>query len=385
MKKLAIIGAQRMAKHYAINAREMGVETYCFAWDQGAVAKEFVDHFYPISIFDTDKILAELNNIGVDGIVSTSELTIAIVAELAEKLNLISLDPEVAKVVTDKYRNRCATKDVPGLKHPKFACVKDIDEARMSGVGFPCILKPLSEGGKRGVIVVRSESELPTALEYSARESKRKDVFLQEEFLSGGKEYSVETLSFRGKSYMIQVTEKITSGPPHCVELGHFQPADLPMETKARIEEVLGRALVAAGITNGPCHTEIKIINGEIYLIEFNARPGGDFISYPLTELSTGYPYLKGAIQIAMGDFVPPEKEKLKPDYAGVCFVTKQTPLLIPLFEKCQQYQWCWSKNSVGEMSELQHNNCDGVNHFIWKSSDGFPKELELIRAGAQI
>ena len=43
---------------------------------------------------------------------------------------------------------------------------------------------------------------------------------------------------------------------------------------------------------NGATHTEIKIVNGDIYLIEINARPGGDHIAHPLTMLSTGYDYL---------------------------------------------------------------------------------------------
>ena len=49
--KVAIIGAGPMAKIIAEKARQLGVETYCFAWEQGAVAKDAVDHFVDISIF----------------------------------------------------------------------------------------------------------------------------------------------------------------------------------------------------------------------------------------------------------------------------------------------------------------------------------------------
>ena len=111
---------------------------------------------------------------------------------------------------------------------------------------------------------------------------------LIEEFLSGGQEYSVESLSYHGKQYIIQVTQKDSSGPPHCIELGHHQPAKLSKDEKSLVEKAVSEALSAAGITNGPCHTEIKMIDGKIYLIEINGRPGGDHIAYPLTELSTG-------------------------------------------------------------------------------------------------
>lgn len=55
-----------------------------------------------------------------------------------------------------------------------------------------------------------------------------------EGFLEGGKEYSVESLSYHGRHQVIQITEKITSGPPHCVELGHMQPALLSESLKGR-------------------------------------------------------------------------------------------------------------------------------------------------------
>lgn len=374
MKKLAIIGAQRMAKNYAINAREMGVETHCFAWEKGAVAKNFVDHFYPVSIFDIEKILGILREVKVDGIVSTSELTIAVVSQLAAELGLDALPLEVAKVVTDKYRNRCATANVPNLHHPKFAAVRDLVELESLGIGFPLIFKPLSEGGKRGVMVVGSAAELQGALAYTKSESKRQDAFLVEEYLQGGKEYSVESLSYHGRNHIIQVTEKITSGPPHCVELGHHQPAALSVRMRQEVERVMDAALTAAGITEGPCHTEIKIIEDKIYLIEFNARPGGDFISYPLIDLSTGYSYLKGAIEIALGDFRP--VPGLQKRHSGVCFVTKETSYLEPVFATCQNESWCWRKHDIGAIESLSHNNCDGVNYFIWRDDEGLPNVL---------
>ena len=382
MKKLAIIGAQRMAKNYAINAREMGIETYCFAWEKGAVAKEYVDKFYPISIFDVDSILDVLKQVGIDGIVSTSELTIAIAADLAMQLNLPSLRPDVAKVITNKYRNRLATRNVKGLHHPGYALVRTVQEVLDSGMRFPCIMKPLSEGGKRGVIVVSSEQELAKAFDYTRKESKRQDSFLVEEYLSEGREYSVESLSFHGQNSIIQITEKITSGPPHCVELGHRQPANLSESLRREVMSVIDRALTAVGVSEGPCHTEIKIIDDKVYLIEFNARPGGDFISYPLVDLSTGYAYLKGAIRIALGDFVPPVEQELKHEYAGVYFLTKQTEELLPLFNVCQKFDWCWRKNEVGEISDLLHNDCDGTNYFIYHAPHGIPPQIENVYGG---
>lgn len=376
MRKLAIIGAQRMAKNYAINAREMCVETHCFAWPKGAVAKDFVDHFYPISIFETGKIIEICRQQKINGIVSTSELTIPIVAQIADALGLNGIPVEIARVVTDKFRNREASRGVEGLHHPQYAKVKSAEDVLAVGLSFPLILKPTTEGGKRGISVVNTPKELAEAFEYARRESKQGAEFIAEAFIASGKEYSVESLSYHGKHQVIQVTEKISSGPPHCVELGHIQPARISPETRGNIEDVLPRALSAIGYANGPCHTEIKIVNGEIWLIEFNTRPGGDFISYPLCDLSTGYGYLKGAIRIALNDFAFPTSIDFKPSAAGVCFVTEQTSYLDPIFVNCESYAWCCRKNISGPSSVLEHNNCDSTNYIMWQNDTGVPREL---------
>ncbi|WP_154648177.1 hypothetical protein [Prevotella amnii] len=46
--KLAVIGASIGQYPLCLKARELGVETFCFAWEKGAICKDIVDHFYPI-------------------------------------------------------------------------------------------------------------------------------------------------------------------------------------------------------------------------------------------------------------------------------------------------------------------------------------------------
>lgn len=148
-RKIAIIGAGPMAKIFAVNARSMGIETHCFAWEKGAVAAESVDFFYPISIFEKEEILEKCRNIGVCGIVATTELTIYIAAYISDKLGLNGISIDDAKLLTNKYRNRMSTLDVPYLNHPRFALVtskKDILDLKFN---LPFILKPNNLGGEK--------------------------------------------------------------------------------------------------------------------------------------------------------------------------------------------------------------------------------------------
>ena len=87
--KLAIIGAADGQLPLCLKAKEMGIETYCFAWPKGAVCKDYVDKFYPISIFEMDEIVKMCSEIGVSGVVSNaSETTALVVNYVAEKLGL---------------------------------------------------------------------------------------------------------------------------------------------------------------------------------------------------------------------------------------------------------------------------------------------------------
>ena len=137
-----------MAGIFAKNAHEMGVEAHCFAWEKGAVAKNIVDYFYPISIFEKELILEKCREIGADGVVATTELTIPIVAYLSERLHLNGISYEIAKNLTNKYRNRLLTMNIDGLNHPKFALVSSKEDILKSKIQPPFILKPNNLGGE---------------------------------------------------------------------------------------------------------------------------------------------------------------------------------------------------------------------------------------------
>ena len=368
--KLAIIGSGRMAWIVGGNAREMGVETYCFSNVITPYIKENVDHFIDISIFEKEKIVDICKENGVNGVIATTELTVAIAAYIAEKLGSPGIPYDISSVITDKYRNRIACEGVQELSQPAYYSIKDSNELSKVSCPYPIIVKPTGKGGKKGITVVNSSEELSSAYQYAKNNSGDAPVII-EQFIAGGQEYSVESLSFKGKHYIVQVTEKISSGPPHCVELGHHQPAALSEDMRRKVELALSKGLTAIGVDNTTCHTEIKIVDDIIYLIELNARPGGDHIAWPLTELSTGYNLIKGAITIALNCFEEIDITNLKHYHAGVYFVTKQTSWLKETFDRCEKESWLYHKNKVSdELQTLEHNDCYGTNSIMYFSKD---------------
>ncbi len=368
MNKIAIIGSGTFAKILAERAKELEIETHCFSFNKDDVAVSYVDYFYEINIFDIDHIVAVCRAVNVNGVIATTELTIYPAALIAAQMDLVGNRVEVAREITNKFLNREKTRQVQGLRQPIYwKCTKeDIPELEI----YPLIVKPLAAGGKRGIMVVNTQAELEREVGRSAKYSRIEGV-LVEQYLQGGQEYSVESLSYKGKPYIVQVTKKITSGPPRCLELGHDQPADLTSKMREKVDKVVSDILLALKIENGPCHTEIKIIDGEIYLIEVNARPGGDHITYPLTELSTGYPIVTGIILASLGRLEghEPWRHILGKRYAGVRFITEQNPALYQLFDNCEKYSWLYEKHKVSETpSKLMFNDEYNLNYFIYYS-----------------
>ena len=361
-----------MARIIAERAKDIGVESHCFSNDENSVAVGVADYFHNINILDLDVLLEECRKIGIDGVVATTELTIYPTAYVAERMNLPGNGISVAKYITDKIAVRKKVQKVEGLCQPAFWECTDAKVPKIDH--YPVVVKPIAAGGKRGVKVVKSEADMAEALKNAISVSKIKGA-LVEEYLEGGLEYSVESLTYMGRQYVLQITQKDSSGPPNCVELGHHQPAALSDEMRNRVIDVLKRTLSAAGITNGPCHTEIKIIDGNIYLIEINGRPGGDHIAFPLTELSTGYPYITGIIMAALGDLDEKRLLTLEKNYCGVYFVTTQTAFLKNVFDTCENEPWFYKKNHVSdELHPITHNDGFNTNYFMYFSKDGKPK-----------
>lgn len=384
MKKLAIIGGGVMASYFGEACHRLGYEGHYFSMSDGKVASDKIDVYHEISIFEKDRIVDICREVGVDGVVATTELTVPITAYVADKLGLLGNPVEVANVITDKYRNRECTKDLTDLLSPKYVQASSVEDIKRAGIPYPMILKPVSLGGKRGITVVRDASELSTAFQYAVGSFREgvQPVVIAEQFLEGGVECSVESVSFKGEHTIIQITQKDSSGAPHCVELGHHQPASLSKEIWQRVERGVTSGLSAIGLTNGACHTEIKVIDGKVYLIEFNARPGGDHISWPLVELSTGFDFIGALAQAAVGELKSIDKGTFNHRFSGLYYVVKQTAYLKDIFDVCEKYSWCWEKNFItDELEELTQNDMEHTNYMIYSSEEGNPVRKLLKQA----
>jgi biotin carboxylase len=251
---------------------------------------------------------------------------------------------------------------------PKFLCVEDstdatIDEIKQS-MKLPLIVKPADRSGSLGVTKVENLDTLKDAIDNALACSFKKQTMV-EEFV-GGREISVEFISYQGKHYPLQITDKVTTGAPHFVELEHHQPSTLSAEMYAKIYTITEKALQALSITNGASHSEYKINeDGDIYVIEIGGRMGGDFIGSDLVRLSTGYDFVKGVIEVALGEFVEPKITETS--HSGVYFLCKETESLLPYFANANNIEGVVMYEQTD--TELRNITCsaDRSGYLIYK------------------
>lgn len=360
-KKIAIIGASTGQLPLCLKAKEMGLETYCFAWPKDAVCKDIVDHFIPVSIFEMDKIVEQCKGYQVDGVISNaSEATALVVSYVAEQLGKVGTPYDAFLKIQNKEYVRKTTNIIEGLGHVAYKIGK-VNEI-LSTFPTPYVLKPIKGASKKGVNFVDkdtiSQISIPTDLEES--------IFMAEQYING-LEYSVETISYKGHHEIVQVTEKIGTGAPHFVELEHHQPAILSASIYLKIQHLIPQILLSVGYTDGASHIEIKIDSEEnIYLIEINPRGGGDYISNNLVGLSTDYDYLKQMISVALDQYESmPIHNKA---YAGIYFLSAHTKRLLPYFDEPIQDWVVMRERSKGELT-LSCSNYDRNGYIMYCSN----------------
>lgn len=299
MKRLLIIGASVLQVPAIRKAKEMGLYVAVADYNPNAVGIPLADEYYNVSTIDEEGIYQAARAFRADGIMTlATDMPMRALAYACERLGLVGLAYESAVKATDKGEMIKAF-EAAGVEHPWYHIVPD-GEKPAAGYTFPLITKPTDNSGSRGVMLVQNEDELERALSYSSENGRRGDVIV-EEYMQGP-EVSVEVMVSHGIPHVLQITDKLTTGAPHFVEMGHSQPSRLPNEAQLAIRDLAMRAALCVGIENGPAHVEIILTKDGPKMVELGARMGGDCITTHLVPLSTGIDMVGNTINIALGE-----------------------------------------------------------------------------------
>lgn len=300
-KTIMILGASILQLPAIEKATEMGLKVVALDMNPDAVGfnvpgvvKEV------ISTIDIDAAVEAAKRHKIDGVMTlATDMPMRTVAAVAKECGLVGVTEETAIKATDKSVMREALKTV-GVPVPMFFRVTNENEfkAAVESIEGPFMVKPADSSGSRGILKVEDRSDLDSAYNYTKQFSHNGIVVVEECMI--GPEVSVETLAIDCEVHVIQITDKMTTGAPHFVEMGHTQPTRL--DCAEEIKEVAIAANKAVGIENGPSHTEIIVTKDGPKIVEIGARLGGDCITTHLVPLSTGVNMVEACIRIALGE-----------------------------------------------------------------------------------
>lgn len=312
MKKLLIIGASILQLPAIKRAKELGYYVGVIDYDPKAIGIPYADEYFNVSTIDIEGVTKTALEFRPDGIMTlATDMPMRSIAAATEALGLPGISFDTAIKSTDKAEMIRAF-EANGVEHPWYYVLtspKELEDV-IEKITFPCVTKPTDNSGSRGVMLVHDREELREAVAYSSQNGRGGSVIV-EEYLKGP-EVSVEIVTINGQPHVLNVTDKLTTGAPHFVEMGHNQPSMLKSEDLEKIRDLASRAVKAVGIANGPAHVEIILTANGPRMVELGARMGGDCITTHLVPLSTGVDMIEATIRLSCNETPDIEKKFTK-------------------------------------------------------------------------
>lgn len=368
-KRLLVLAAGILQVPVIKRAHEMGYYVIAADGDATACGLQYADKAVVANITSEEEMLKISREERINGVIHPcSEVSMNVMGRINDELHLCGISREQAVRATNKHFMRKAF-EKSHAPSPMSILTEDADDAWMhlqNDFNTSAILKPSRNSGSRGIAKVTSDIDKVEffKLYNTALSESRDNSVLIEQFIEGP-EFSVEIIVWKGKVNVLTVTDKKTTGAPHFVELGHNQPSCFPTETVALIKDAAIRGVKALGVDNCACHAEVKVKDGNAYLMEVGARLGGDFISTVLTRLSTGVDMVAAAIDCALN---------VEPD-----LTPKTSPQAV-----CIRY-FCPKSGKLKNISNLSILNHPQVNEYeiYRKKGDEIPEVTSsLCRSG---
>ena len=299
-KAVLIFGVGPLQESIIGRAKKMGLFTIGIDPMADATCRNVVDAFEVVGGQDFEGTCAVVEKYGIDAIVTAAtDKPLVMMARVAKKYGFPFYSVETAQWSTDKFqmKQRFMEGNVPCAKGRLVMRVEETAD-----MIYPLIVKPRDNSGSRGVKLCRNAEELQEAID-EALPYSHLDTVLVEEYIEG-QEYSIEGLHYEGKSEVLQFTEKTTTEFPYNVELAHKQPANLTEVQKETIREVIAKIGECMHFENCPSHTELKINERGVFVIETSPRLGGGNITSHLVPLSTGINIEDQLIKLALAERV---------------------------------------------------------------------------------
>ena len=216
------------------------------------------------------------------GVIATDDKAVSLASHASRTLGLPHNSPETVRLThrKDLARERLALHGVPVPKFQRIDLSTDI-ASQIDDITYPCVIKPLSLSGSRGVIRVDDQKSCLTACKrvqiiVRELEDKESQRYLLAESYIPGFEVAVEGMLNSGELQILALFDKPDPlEGPYFEETYYITPSRLNTQQQNLIIQRVTDACAAYGLVNGPVHAELRLHKSEAWILEIAARTIG--------------------------------------------------------------------------------------------------------------
>ncbi len=218
------------------------------------------------------------------GVLGSDDSTVELAAKVAHRLNLPHNPPDAARLTQRKDLARChlSLNNCAVPIHSLINLHEPVNQ-QITGIAWPCVIKPLNLSASRGVIRVNNTEECISAcqrikniISESADEFERCHVLI-EEYIDGV-EVAFEGYLHNGQLFTLVIFDKpdpLTG--PFFEETIYVTPSQLDFKVQQKIKQRVAEACRAYGLVTGPIHAELRVNQQDAWILEVASRTiGGD-------------------------------------------------------------------------------------------------------------
>ncbi|HKO51269.1 MAG TPA: biotin carboxylase N-terminal domain-containing protein [Polyangiaceae bacterium] len=312
MKRVLIANRGEISVRISRTLRELRLESVAVytAEDRFALhtrsADRAVELRSPLGYLDAEQLISVARAAGCDalhpGYGFLSENSEFAAACWAAGLCFIGPPPSAIAAMGSKQRAR-ARMEASGVPLIPGGDARTLSEASATAlrVGYPVLVKATDGGGGKGMRLVRSETELASALERTRSEAKSafgSDAVYIEKAIENARHVEIQVLGDQ-QGRLVSLFERDCSIQRRHQKVIEETPCPvLRPETLAKMAEVSVRGAAAIGYFSAGTFEFLLAPDGGFYFLEMNTRLQ---VEHPITELVTGLDLVKEMLLIADG------------------------------------------------------------------------------------
>lgn len=241
-----------------------------------------------------------------DRVVSQSDVGQMACGHVNDLLGLAGNSAATVRTLHDKFALRTRLNEL-GIGPVPARLARDEQGLREFAAEFgPPVVKPRMGHSSVGVRVLGDGDDLGEVWAWWQRFGAG-DCLLEQRLV--GREISAESFSGQGRHVVVATTDKVQRG---VIELGHTVPATLGEDQLRDVRALVSATMDAAGVVDGPGHTEVMLTDDGPRVVEAHSRRPGDMVNL-LIDLVFGVDMETETFRLALGGRDVGELEYVRP------------------------------------------------------------------------